>query len=455
MYFDDEKERMLLKSVSEGNLQKVQVAVEQGANIDYRKSKQTPLLTAIQYCFEEIAIFLIDRGADVDLKGNEYPLVAAVENSLDKVTKKLLEKGVDTDFRFDKEADSVMTLAAKLENLSVLKMLHSAGGHINDKDNRGFSCLHIASEKGHFEMVKYLVEQGLKINARTNDGETALHWAAYKGFNDIVHYLMDKGANPAIKSYDGESVLMAATRHCSYDAFKRILDCGWNKDDRNDRGKIPLFDVIQAGDLEKTKALIEAGADIEMTTGQATGYVYGVALHEAIAVKALDIVEYLLENGISIEQQGKHHQTPLILALDKGFFEIATSLINHGAAFNVEVELNDELSNTRPILNCFVLRENIDAVRFLIRHGTDLNRVDSKGNTALYSAAENGYKDIVELLLNAGADCSITNLKGYSPSGIAMIKGHDDIEEMIESFIEHQILSKSIESNEKFQELSF
>ena len=46
---------------------------------------------------------------------------------------------------------------------------------------------------------------------------------------------------------------------------------------------------------------------------------------------------------------------------------------------------------------------------YLIKHGADLNKVSlHKGMTALLYAADQGHLDVVKFLVNAGADCSIT-----------------------------------------------
>lgn len=451
---DNDKQRQLLfKAVREGNLEMVKRCVEQGVNINCRTARHTPLVDAIKHGFEEIAIHLMDNGADVNLCGGDMPLAAAVSGRQLRVAEKLLKKGADADFTVTEELDSVMTLAAKQSDLPMLKMLHQLGCYLHHKDKKGMTCLHIAAKNDDFEMAKYLVEHGSKVNVRTKDDEAPLHWAAYVGSDSVANYLMDHGADTQHRTFDGDSVLLAATKKCSDETFKRILASGWNKDDRNDRGNVPLLDVIKAGSLEKTKALVEAGGDINVSTGKSNAYIQGIALNEAIDAKSLPIVEYLLNRGADVEQLGKHNQTPLLLAIEKNEMTIADRLIKHGANINYEFELSDELSTISPLLHRVL--GNIDAVRFAIKNGVDIDKVDGNGNTALHRAAGDGHVKTVELLLYAGADYRIENNKGRSPSNLAYMNNHENISDMIESFDEQKTLSKTIQCEHNPDALGF
>ena len=45
-----------------------------------------------------------------------------------------------------------------------------------------------------------------------------------------------------------------------------------------------------------------------------------------------------------------------------------------------------------------------EQVKALLEQGTDPNQTDDEGYSALQAAAENGYLDVVELLIQQGAD---------------------------------------------------
>ena len=66
-------------------------------------------------------------------------------------------------------------------------------------------------------------------------------------------------------------------------------------------------------------------------------------------------------------------------------------------------------------------------VEKLIAEGADLDKRDSRGNTALYQAASKGHADVVEALAQAGADVDVDNDFGSTPLHVASRQGHVDV----------------------------
>ncbi|RKO87923.1 ankyrin repeat-containing domain protein, partial [Blyttiomyces helicus] len=58
---------------------------------------------------------------------------------------------------------------------------------------------------------------------------------------------------------------------------------------------------------------------------------------------------------------------------------------------------------------------------------SDVNARNDDGSTPLHWAALNGKLDVVEALLTAGADATIKNESGRSPSTVAEQQGHHDV----------------------------
>lgn len=73
-------------------------------------------------------------------------------------------------------------------------------------------------------------------------------------------------------------------------------------------------------------------------------------------------------------------------------------------------------------------------VENLVVSQADLNEQDADGNTFLHRAVLTGYKDIIKLLLDNGADYSISNNNGDTPFVIAR---NADLYEMMRFLMEH------------------
>ena len=110
-----------------------------------------------------------------------------------------LENGMDVNFAkpLGEDTTSMNTYLQWVEtanNLSVeasfsLNTTYSYGGE---------SLLHVAAKKGNLSMVKLLIEQGANVNIQDESGNTPLHYAAANGKKDIVKYLLDNKADSSI-----------------------------------------------------------------------------------------------------------------------------------------------------------------------------------------------------------------------------------------------------------------
>ncbi|MED6231561.1 hypothetical protein AMECASPLE_012408 [Ameca splendens] len=70
--------------------------------------------------------------------------------------------------------------------------------------NSGMAAIHEAVLTGNLECVKLLVHYGADIHQRDEEGWTPLHMACSDGFPDVAHYLLSLGADPELENDCGE-----------------------------------------------------------------------------------------------------------------------------------------------------------------------------------------------------------------------------------------------------------
>ena len=79
-----------------------------------------------------------------------------------------------------------------------------------------------------------------------------------------------------------------------------------------------------------------------------------------------------------------------------------------------------------------VMNGNIDEVQWQLDAGVDVNEESSKGLTPLHYAASAGHNDIVELLIERGANVNATDSgKGATPLDYAHLRDHEEVIETL------------------------
>ena len=155
-------------------------------------------------------------------------------------------------------------------------------------------------------------------------------------------------------------------------------------------------------------------------------------------VKDNDIkaVKELIASGVNINQQvEKNGDTPLMIACDRNYEEMAKLLISGGADVNWQKERNGYTA-----LMTAAFHNHEEMAKLLISEGADIDHQSKRGTTSLILACSFNHFEVAKLLISEGADLNIRGKDGET----ALIAAGCLSQELVEL-----LLSKGADVNAK------
>ncbi len=198
-----------------------------------------------------------------------------------------------------------------------------------------------------------------------------------------------------------KQLLLSATLGDTETAMKLIKD-GANINVSGDKGETPVMAATYHNHVETVKALIDAGADIELQDkNKENPFLY------ASKEGYVDIVKLTIDAGTNIREINHRGGTALIPAAERGHVEVVKELVDRT---DIDVNYRNDLGWTA-LLEAIVLGNGSEnhkqIVQLLIDHGADVNMADREGVTPLEHAEKRGFKEMANMLRVAGANETI------------------------------------------------
>ncbi|XP_035848234.1 ankyrin-3-like isoform X19 [Sander lucioperca] len=307
--------------------------------------------------------------------------------------------------------------AARAGNLEKVLDYLKSGVEINICNQNGLNALHLASKEGHVEVVAELLKLEAAVDAATKKGNTALHIASLAGQTEVVKELVTNGANVNAQSQNGFTPLYMAAQENHLEVVRFLLEHNASQSMATEDGFTPLAVALQQGHDQVVSLLLE---------NDTKGKVRLPALHIAARKDDTKAAALLLQNDHNADVESKMMVnrttesgfTPLHIAAHYGNINVATLLLNRGAA--VDFMARNDITP----LHVASKRGNSNMVKLLLDRGSKIDAKTKDGLTPLHCGARSGHEQVVEILLDRGAPFLSKTKNGLSPLHMATQGDH-------------------------------
>jgi ankyrin repeat protein len=321
-------------------------------------------------------------------------------------------------------------LATNLNYINIEDIDHFEGNKLQHQILKKLKNILILQAK---EDIKTLLEEKFDVNAVDNDANTALHLAAENGYLEIVELLLNNDARVNAKNIEINSPLHLAAKNGRLNIVKLLVSRGSTIDAANSNEITPIHIAAQHGYSEIVHFLLEKKAN-----HRAVDKKENTLLHYAVEAGLLDIVDLLLERnfkrdvknmGITTTDGIPGGNTPLQLAVKKGYLEITKKLIENGANLKVLVDDSpNSINQGNTLLHIATQNKDIEMVKFLISDKrVNINSKNHWDFTPLHFAARSGCLEVVKLLVENGANLEAKSSTYYNtntPLSLAIVNGY-------------------------------
>ncbi|KAF8562003.1 hypothetical protein P879_10167 [Paragonimus westermani] len=202
-------------------------------------------------------------------------------------------------------------------------------------------------------------------------------------------------------------------------------------------GLVPLHNACSYGHCRVAELLIQHGANVNVTDLWRF-----TPLHEAAAKGKFEICRLLLQHGADPTKKNRDGHTPIDLVkdIDSDVYDLLRGDIavleaaKRGNLAKLQrlitpanINCRDTQGRNSAPLHLAAGYNNVEVVEFLLESGADVNAKDKGGLIPLHNASSYGHVDVAALLIRYGTSVNAVDKWGYTPLHEAAQKGRTQL----------------------------
>ena len=425
----DNDTTILQMAALDGNADALKFLIEKGGGPADRPANTSPPLTdltardqqgntllhlAAANGDQDVIQLLLQQGADrrvVNARNNTAFHVAIDRRRPSAVLKLLYDQRIGLSTRYD-GGDSVLHIAARVGSVDIVQFFVENGADRKALNDKTLAPFHEAISHGrHLNIAKLLYYDGVDLTAASEPGgNSALHFAAEGGAEDVIEFLLSKGADRmavanqtmtafhhAVASRRDLKVLKLLYQE-GIDVAAKLVDDG--------RTLLHVAALYDSGTEDVIEFLIEKGADRKAMTVAKL-----VPFHVAIVIRRdPKIVKLLYYDGAETARD-PNGNTPLHLAAINAYEKGLEGKLNELGILTDGHAVQDGTP-----ISIYLSHQ----VKLIFNNSIDVNSKDQYGMSAISSTAWYGKEEVVQFLLDRGADPKAVNDRGWTAFMLAV-----------------------------------
>ena len=375
----------------------VKILLDAGAIVN-PGSGESPLFSAVDCGNVEVVNLLVSAGADVNfIAGDEdysyTPLHRAIECEVDitdgaiiSMVRTLLLAGADPQVGSicEGEIETPLEAAMTRKSIELIQLLLDHGARINE------GSLARAVRKCDVEIVKLLLNSGGQVTESVI--ETAVET------NSTMTFSLLEATKDRMKSLCQTAALITSIEYGKMALIQELIAAGAQLS-KSSKLKDAIVQVIKTGNMEVLNFLLDENSEFRTLSLESLD----TGLQTAIRNSRNDIVELLLRTGANVNGESFGlDDSPLSEAIKRNDCRLAKQLLLAGAAVNGTDKNGDFTTSVLPLA---VEWGYYPLIQDIISAGAEIDAPGCRdGGTALFIAIEKKSKEVIKLLIDAGAN---------------------------------------------------